>query len=229
MISIYEPERKPGEQPQKRRGRPPTAMDAKELEKLIGGTNKRQMTLEILRTARRPRSTAECAEEFATRHDLYEDDPISSETACHRSMTPCRRPDASATLACWTAIAASRRSRPQAQAGAKGLSKCSIDPTKRICNTGYYKWRSVMPKPNLSDPITMRLPEEVLAAIQQIAETCDRSRSWVMVRALKLYLASEGADILAVRKGREQVADGDVHDMDEVLGEIHEIVNRKVA
>ncbi|GLR46051.1 hypothetical protein GCM10007880_65690 [Mesorhizobium amorphae] len=86
-----------------------------------------------------------------------------------------------------------------------------------------------MAKPNLSDPITMRLPEEVLAAIEQIAETCDRSRSWVMVRALKLYLASEGADILAVRKGREQMADGDVHAMDEVLGEIHEIVNRKVA
>lgn len=86
-----------------------------------------------------------------------------------------------------------------------------------------------MSKPNLSDPITLRLPEEVLAAIEQIAETCDRSRSWVMVRALKLYLASEGADILAVRKGRQQAADGDVHDMDEVLGEIHEIVSRKVA
>jgi len=86
-----------------------------------------------------------------------------------------------------------------------------------------------MPKPNLSDPITMRLPEDVLAAIEQIAETCDRTRSWVVVRALKLYLASEGADILAVRKGRDQVAEGDVQDMDEVLGEIHKIVNRKVA
>lgn len=50
-----------------------------------------------------------------------------------------------------------------------------------------------------------------------------------MVRALKLYLAGEGADILAVRKGREQVAGGDVHDMDDVLREIHEIVSRKVA
>jgi predicted transcriptional regulator len=86
-----------------------------------------------------------------------------------------------------------------------------------------------MPKPNLSDPITIRLPEEVLAAIEQIAETCDRTRSWVMVRALKTYLSSEGADILAVRKGREQVADGDVHDMDDVLQEIYETVNRKVA
>jgi len=86
-----------------------------------------------------------------------------------------------------------------------------------------------MSKPNLSDPITLRLPEDVLTAVEQIAETCDRSRSWVMVRALKLYLAGEGADILAVRKAREQVGNGDVHDMDDVLGEIHEIVNRKVA
>jgi predicted transcriptional regulator len=86
-----------------------------------------------------------------------------------------------------------------------------------------------MPKPNLSEPITIRLPEEVLAAIEQIAEICDRSRSWIMVRALKMYLASEGADILAIRKGREQVAHGDVRDMDEVLREIYEIVNRKVG
>ncbi|PYE90096.1 CopG family ribbon-helix-helix protein [Phyllobacterium leguminum] len=86
-----------------------------------------------------------------------------------------------------------------------------------------------MTKPNLSNPITIRLPEEILAAIEQIAETCDRPRSWVMVRALKTYLASEGADILAVKKGREQVAGGDVHDMDDVLEEIHQIVNRKVA
>jgi predicted transcriptional regulator len=86
-----------------------------------------------------------------------------------------------------------------------------------------------MTKPNLSDPITIRLPQDVLSTIEQIAETCDRSRSWVMVRALKMYLANEGADILAVRKGREQVASGDVHDMDDVLREIDEIIRRKVA
>lgn len=48
---------------------------AKELDRLIGGTNKRQMALDILRTAKRPLSTAECAQEFATRHGLSGDDP----------------------------------------------------------------------------------------------------------------------------------------------------------
>lgn len=90
----------------------------------------------------------------------------------------------------------------------------------------YYKWGTKMSKINLSDPIAIRLPEDVLADIEKIAETCDRSRSWVMVRALKAYLANEGADILAVRKGREEVAGGDVHEMDEVLGELERIVGK---
>ncbi|UVK48614.1 hypothetical protein BPNPMPFG_007000 (plasmid) [Mesorhizobium sp. AR07] len=43
-------------------------MAVRELDKVIGETNKRQMTLDILRTAKRPMSTAECAQELATRH-----------------------------------------------------------------------------------------------------------------------------------------------------------------
>ncbi|CAN7325905.1 CopG family transcriptional regulator [Phyllobacterium sp. LjRoot231] len=84
-----------------------------------------------------------------------------------------------------------------------------------------------MSKSNLSDPIAIRLPENILADIEQVAETCDRPRSWVMVRALKMYLAGEGADILAVRRARDQVAGGNVHDIDDVLAEINEIINRK--
>ena len=86
-----------------------------------------------------------------------------------------------------------------------------------------------MTKSNLSDPITLRLPIDLLDDIHRIAETCDRPRSWVMVRALRHYLAREGADILAVRKGREQVANGDVHDIEDVLREIDEIIATRVA
>jgi predicted transcriptional regulator len=86
-----------------------------------------------------------------------------------------------------------------------------------------------MSRPNLSDPITLRLPVDVLEDIETIAETCDRSRSWVMVRALRHYLAREGADILAVRRGRERPAAGDVHDIDDVLREIDELIAAKVA
>ncbi len=86
-----------------------------------------------------------------------------------------------------------------------------------------------MPRPTLSDPLTLRMPTDVLEAIEAIAETCDRSRSWVMVRAMRLYLAREGAEILAVRRGREEAANGDVHDMETVLSELEGIIGRKVA
>lgn len=86
-----------------------------------------------------------------------------------------------------------------------------------------------MPKQELSDPITLRLPLEVLREIEGIAEATDRTRSWVMVRALKLYLAGEGKDILAAVEGRKQIASGQSHDMDDVLNEIETIANGKAA
>ncbi len=76
----------------------------------------------------------------------------------------------------------------------------------------------------LSDPISIRLPRDVLAAVEQVAKASDRSRSWILVRALRRYLATEGADILAVVEGRAQIAEGDAHDMDDVLDEIERII-----
>lgn len=86
-----------------------------------------------------------------------------------------------------------------------------------------------MAKPELSDPITLRLPTDILSEVEKIAAASQRTRSWVMVRALRLYLAGEGADILNVIKGLQQIEDGDSYDMDEVIGEIEEIVRGKVA
>jgi predicted transcriptional regulator len=76
----------------------------------------------------------------------------------------------------------------------------------------------------LSDPISLRLPAEILAAVEQIATATDRNRSWVIVRALRRYLMTEGAQILDVVEGRAQIAAGEVHDMDDVLDEVERIV-----
>jgi predicted transcriptional regulator len=76
----------------------------------------------------------------------------------------------------------------------------------------------------LSEPISIRLPRDVLAAIEQVARASDRTRSWVLVRALRRYLATEGTDILAVVEGRAQIAKGDAHDMDDVLDEVERII-----
>ncbi len=86
-----------------------------------------------------------------------------------------------------------------------------------------------MSKPPLSAPLTLRLPADVLADVETIATASERTRSWVIVRALKAYLASEGSDILAVVKGREDITVGDAHDMDDVIKEIEAIVNPKAA
>jgi predicted transcriptional regulator len=86
-----------------------------------------------------------------------------------------------------------------------------------------------MPKSELSDPIALRLPVEVLKQIEAIAEVSERTRSWVMVRALKQYLAGEGRDILAAVEGRKQIAAGNSHDMDDVLGEMEAIAKGEAA
>lgn len=72
----------------------------------------------------------------------------------------------------------------------------------------------------LSEPISLRLPVEILRDIEAVAAASDRTRSWVMVRALKRYLATEGQDILAIAHGKQQIADGDVHDMDAVIDQV---------
>lgn len=76
----------------------------------------------------------------------------------------------------------------------------------------------------LSDPISMRLPNDVQVAVEAIAKATDRSRDWVIVRALRRYMMTEGADILAVVEGRAQIAAGDAHHMDDVLDDIERII-----
>jgi predicted transcriptional regulator len=83
-------------------------------------------------------------------------------------------------------------------------------------------------KPVLSDPITLRIPQDILEDIQKIAETADRSRSWVIVRALKYYLMAEGSEILSIQRGLEDVAAGRTVDADEFFDEL-ERLNREDA
>lgn len=82
---------------------------------------------------------------------------------------------------------------------------------------------------NLSQPITMRLPQDVLAEIEQIANACDKTRSWVFVRALKSYLAAEGREIIELAKAREQIESGESFDLDDVIAEVDEITKGAAA
>jgi len=85
-----------------------------------------------------------------------------------------------------------------------------------------------MTKPVLSDPIALRVPVDVLADIEAIAKTAERSRSWVMVRAMRYYLLNEGADILEIEQARQGMRQGKFQDMDDLLDEL-ETLNKDDA
>ncbi|WP_137132083.1 ribbon-helix-helix protein, CopG family [Rhizobium sp. FY34] len=86
-----------------------------------------------------------------------------------------------------------------------------------------------MAKQELSDPITMRLPKDVLSEIEQIATICDRSRSWVFVRALKTYLAAEGREMIELHQARRDIENGLGHDLDDVIAEVDAITKGEAA
>ncbi|MFD1746556.1 CopG family ribbon-helix-helix protein [Rhizobium helianthi] len=86
-----------------------------------------------------------------------------------------------------------------------------------------------MPKTQSSDSVTLRVPAEILAQVEAIAEATDRSRSYIIVRALRTYLMNEGGDILSAIKGKQQIDAGETEDMDAVIAEMDRIIAGKVA
>lgn len=84
---------------------------------------------------------------------------------------------------------------------------------------------------DLSGPITLRLPQDILDDIEKIAGGSERTRSWVIVRALKHYLAhdAEGGICLSVLRGREEAAAGEGEDMGDVIAELDEIIRKGKA
>jgi predicted transcriptional regulator len=86
-----------------------------------------------------------------------------------------------------------------------------------------------MSKQQLSDPITLRLPLDLLAEIEAVADACERSRSWVMVRALKAYMAQEGREIQEMAEARKAVEDGAGIEAQDVLAEVDAITKGAAA
>lgn len=81
-----------------------------------------------------------------------------------------------------------------------------------------------MPDDVVTTPVSLRLPADLLATLDKIAATLDRPRSWVMLRALRQYIADEGQEMLDVRKGLGEAERGEVVDAEEVLAEIDKVI-----
>jgi predicted transcriptional regulator len=86
-----------------------------------------------------------------------------------------------------------------------------------------------MSKQHLSDPITLRLPLDLLAEIETVADACERSRSWVMVRALKAYMAQEGREIQEIARARKAVAGGEGTHAHDALAELDATIKGAAA
>lgn len=86
-----------------------------------------------------------------------------------------------------------------------------------------------MTKVSTSESVTLRIPSDVLSDIEAIAGATERSRSYIIVRALRTYLLNEGSDLLAAMRGREQIVAGEHEDIDDVIADMDRIIAGKVA
>jgi predicted transcriptional regulator len=67
--------------------------------------------------------------------------------------------------------------------------------------------------------LSLRVPLDVVESFDRIAKALDRDRSWVMLRALRLYLEGEGAELAAEAAGLAALDRGESVDFDSVLDE----------
>lgn len=81
-----------------------------------------------------------------------------------------------------------------------------------------------MTRKSPSESVTLRVPGDVLSEIEIIAKATDRSRSYIIVRALRTYLMNEGADVMASLRGKQQIADGEYEDIDDVIADMDRII-----
>ncbi|RWC30063.1 MULTISPECIES: ribbon-helix-helix domain-containing protein [unclassified Mesorhizobium] len=72
--------------------------------------------------------------------------------------------------------------------------------------------------------VSLRVPAAMLADFERIATALDRDRTWVMLRAFRVYLDGEGGHLLDEMKGIEELDAGQVVDFDEVMDKADAII-----
>jgi predicted transcriptional regulator len=65
-------------------------------------------------------------------------------------------------------------------------------------------------------PFTVRVPEPLKEQVEQIAESIDRPRSWVVQRAIESYVATEAWQIAEIKRGLAEANAGDFASDEEV-------------
>jgi len=86
-----------------------------------------------------------------------------------------------------------------------------------------------MPEGPTSIPVSLRVPADLIETLDKIAAALERSRSWVMLRALRQYIADEGQEVLDVQEGIAEAERGETVPIEDVLAEMDAIIARAEA
>jgi predicted transcriptional regulator len=77
-----------------------------------------------------------------------------------------------------------------------------------------------------SSHVTLRLPAEIVERFDRIAALLERPRSWVMLRALRQYLESEGAELAADAASLAQFDRGEAAPFEGVIKEVERVIKQ---
>jgi predicted transcriptional regulator len=83
---------------------------------------------------------------------------------------------------------------------------------------------AAMPEGTASIPVSLRVPVDLIETLDKIAATLERSRSWVMLRALRQYIADEGQEVLDVQEGIAELDRGEGIPFEEAMAQWEEII-----
>jgi predicted transcriptional regulator len=86
-----------------------------------------------------------------------------------------------------------------------------------------------MPEGTNAMPVSIRVPADVVETLDKVAAVLERPRSWVILRAIRQYLADEGQEVLDVQEGIEELERGEGIPIEDVLAEMDEIIAKAEA
>ena len=75
-----------------------------------------------------------------------------------------------------------------------------------------------------SSHVSLRVPDDIIAAFDKLAAALDRSRSWVMLRALRQYLDEEGAEMAEDLQSLAELDREEVVTSEELQRSVKEII-----
>lgn len=77
-----------------------------------------------------------------------------------------------------------------------------------------------------SSHVSLRVPNDLIAAYDKLAAALERPRSWVMLRALRQYLKDdgEGAEIFEDLESLQELDRGEMAPFEETLRRVEEII-----